>query len=296
MAGGGRSTSHFGTFHGTHALFWTGHCRRRNQLLSDRSQAGQCEQRGDVRRTFSQAAESRLHKHELALDDMQRVLDLRRDAGLAEPALPGSRPHATPGHLGHVAWSGSDSLLEILTNAPSCSASVTGIGSHLLLLAVQQVGHQFNVGFTGQGGGYGVHQAAVSFPNDVRLQPEEPLVALHGRVHLRITFAFGVLREERPGNDRGVRNGASLEKQTLASLQRVGCLEDVFGQVAGLEQVSEVLDGRLVQDRRVEALTRDATKRGNLLQCILHRRVALRKSALRRCTRRIDSGQYGPRT
>jgi len=98
-----------------------------------------------------------------------------------------------------------------------------------------------------------VHQAAVGIDADVRLHPEEPLVALLGLMHLGVALAFGVLGGAGRRDDGRVHDAAALEQQALARQQRVDHLQDVVRQVVGLEQVPEVQDGRLVRDRLVQA-------------------------------------------
>jgi hypothetical protein len=119
---------------------------------------------------------------------------------------------------------------------------------------MQQIGHVLDVRLIGRR----VHQAAVGVHSDVRLHPEEPLVALPGLMHPRVPLALGVLGGARRRDDRGVNDAAALEKQALARQQRADRPQDVIGQVIGFEQVPEVQDGRLVRNRLVQAQSSEA--------------------------------------
>ncbi|MNV68963.1 hypothetical protein D3C71_1618410 [compost metagenome] len=113
----------------------------------------------------------------------------------------------------------------------------------------------------------------------MRLHPEVPLVALLRLVHLRVSFAALVLGGTGRRDDRGIHDGASLQKQPLPGQMSVDLLEDVFGQVAGLQQMAEVQDRRLVGNR-LQPQPRKRAQRSDLVQGFLHRRIAQRKPVL----------------
>jgi len=113
-------------------------------------------------------------------------------------------------------------------------------------------------------GGDRVHQAAVGVHCDVRLYAEVPLLALLGLVHLGVALTAGVLGGTRCGDDGGVHDAAALEQQTLACQVRVDRLEDVLGQVVGLQQVAEVQDSGLEGNGLAQTEVCEGAQRGDL--------------------------------
>jgi hypothetical protein len=88
-----------------------------------------------------------------------------------------------------------------------------------------------------------VRQARFGIGADVRLHPEEPLVALLRLLHLRVALAHGVLRRTRRGNQRGVHHRAGLQQQPLVLQQVVDRLEHLRRRLVLLQQVAKPQDG-----------------------------------------------------
>lgn len=92
-------------------------------------------------------------------------------------------------------------------------------------------------------------------------------------MHLRISLATFALRRTERRNDRGAYDGAALQEQPLLGQVSVDLLEDVFGQIAGLQLMAEVRDGRLVGNR-LQTESGERAQRGDLIQGVFRCRVA----------------------
>ena len=92
------------------------------------------EQGDHVHGVLLQPAETHLREAELALDHLERVLNLRLDAGLAVLVFLHLRFFPALGHLGNVAQPARDVLLQIVAVHPALRAEVSRVGLRLLFL------------------------------------------------------------------------------------------------------------------------------------------------------------------
>src|SRR3954468_669967 len=94
--------------------------------------------------------------------------------------------------------------IAVLKFWPLVRPGIAGIREDSLLPAVQQGRRLVDVGFVGGGARDRVHHPRGDIHPDMRLHPEVPLVALLGRVHLRVAGLACVLVRGRGGDDRGI--------------------------------------------------------------------------------------------
>ena len=132
-------------------------------------------------------------------------------------------------------------------------------------------------------------------PVNVRLHPEEPLVALLGLVHLRIAFALLVLGRAGRGDDGGVDDAALPEQQapcapecllTAAGMSSARSLASSRCRKFRMVVSSGIASFKLRREARSEAISYSASSIAGSLSanqfCI-------------RCTRSIDASGYGLR-
>ena len=193
-----------------------------------------------MRGVLLQSFEAHLQQAELPLDHAKRVLDLCSHACLDVLALLRLRLRTALRQLGNVARSRCDVPVHLALYA-ALRAAISRVGPHMFFLAMQQIGYLFYIGLVGRRRRDGVDQTAVGVHANVRLHPEEPLVALLRLVHLRIALALLVLGRTGRRDDRRVNDAAALEQQSLAGEVRVDLLEDVFRQVVLFQEMPEEL-------------------------------------------------------
>lgn len=80
---------------------------------------------------------------------------------------------------------------------------------------MQQFGNLGHVRNVGRRAMDMVHQARFHVGTDVRLHPEEVLIAFLGLVHFGGALAVLVLRRAGSMDNRGIHNGALTQRQTL---------------------------------------------------------------------------------
>lgn len=91
---------------------------------------------------------------------------------------------------------------------------VTSIGTHHVLLVVQQFVDLCNVRNIGRRGHYAVHQSRLIVDTSVGFRAEVMLVSILGLVHFRVALAILVLGRTRRVNQRGIYDSALAQQQT----------------------------------------------------------------------------------
>jgi hypothetical protein len=96
-----------------------------------------------------------------------------------------------------------------------------------------------NDGRIGRGSGQAMHQPALDINADVHLHPEIVLVALLGRVHLRIALLVLVLGGRGRVQDGGIDHRALLHQQAALAQILIDGLEEGAGQFPIFQQPTE---------------------------------------------------------
>ena len=180
--------------------------------MTDNDEIGQSEECVELGGVFGQPAVADLPMFEEILDDVEGMFDQSPNLRFAsfpfperglvktfwqgfDPApLGGNQPFGLPGEIAHLR-----ALLHSL---------VSGVTVNALLRAMQKAATLTHVGDVGRRAHDAVNQPRLDINSHVGLHAEIPLIALARLMHLRIAFAFPILRRGRCGNDRGIDDGA----------------------------------------------------------------------------------------
>src|ERR1017187_6580728 len=128
-------------------------------------------------------------------------------------------------------------------------ALIAAVAPHLAFLAVQQVRQHMFVRHRGRRGADRMHHALLAVHPDVRLQPEVPLLALPGLVHLRVALAARVLGRRRRMDNGRIHDRAGRDLDALGRQMMVHRLQHLLAQGVFLQQMAEAADGGLVRRR-----------------------------------------------
>ncbi len=185
-----------------------------------------------------------LRESELALDDTELMLHLGPDTGpipVPETLHLGQTPTAAALRVGEVP-------------GPWCEISyglflhtVSRITPHAGLFTMAQVGQHLGIMDIGRRRHDGVNELRTTVDTDVRLHPEEPLVALLGRAHVRVALLLLVLGGTRGADDAGVNDSPKEDLQAIFLEILVHQVEELVAQVVLLHQVAELADGGLIR-------------------------------------------------
>eukprot|EP00952_Eustigmatos_sp_NYUAD-ZCMA_P003416 14924-Eustigmatos_ZCMA.PRE.1 len=212
-------------------------------------QIAQRKQRVQLRLVLGQAAIAQLHMSELTLDDPERMLHFRPDAGLHVLELVHERAHrrgliqcaALARTHGHVPVG-----LDALGFFALAHALVARVGEHIALLPMHQPCGLRHVIHIGSRADDRMHQPRVGIHPNVRLHPEVPLIALLRLVHLGVAFTRTVLGRTGCGNQRGIDHRATLEHQALGRERGIDRGQQLQAQAVALQQMAKAQDGALV--------------------------------------------------
>ena len=112
---------------------------------------------------------------------------------------------------------------------PLVRTLVARVCENIRLLPMQQAVGLDHVVDVPSGASHGVNQAGIGVHANVRLHPEEPLLALLALVHLRVALATGVLGRARRRDQRGIDHRAAAQHQALGTQQQVDGGQDALG-------------------------------------------------------------------
>ena len=99
-------------------------------------------------------------------------------------------------------------------------------------------------------------------------------------VHVRVTLAAGVLGRTWRRDQRGVHRRARAQQQTLVAQQVVDQLQNLRPELVLLQQATKPQDRRLVGQATIPVQARKFTEQRDVVQRLLHGRVAQREPLL----------------
>jgi hypothetical protein len=105
-----------------------------------------------------------------------------------------------------------------------------------LLLPMQQLRQRMFVMHVGRREHRAVHQAALAVHPDMQLRAEVPLLAFAGLVHLRVARLLLILRRARRADDRGVHDGAALQRHAAGLQHPADFGKQLLAQFVRLKQ------------------------------------------------------------
>ena len=242
-------------------------CRRSNatmrrQLSAREHQIRQTKQRVKLGGVLLDPAIPHLAMAEQVLDHMERMFDERTGRGLRtldcfqcfaiRAALLRLRDHTS------LARDVPTKVL-VRNRFTLLGTGVSGIREHALLFTVQQLVNLRDICHVAGRADHAVHQPRLGIDADMRLHPEEPLVALLGLVHLRVALFVFVLGGGRCRDQRGIHDRAIAQEQALVGETPVDRLEKLLGQLCALEQTPELQQRRRIRSRFDSEINADET-------------------------------------
>jgi hypothetical protein len=243
------------------------------QVTPRPQQVAECGQDLQAVGVFLQAAIAHLPVAERALDQQERMFNLRPDTGLG--AL-GDVQRTVVGKLPSPTGSHRDLPLDLtlLMRLTLVDAAIARVGPHGSLLAVQQPIRDIQVMHIGRRRCHAVdHTQGVVHP-DMHLHSKMPLVAFLGLMHLGVAPTVSVLGRTGCRDDRRVNDGAFLQHQTFSGQVLVDGIEDDLTEPMSLEEVAEVEDRGFVRNPLRKPKPRKDTHRFDLVQRVFHRGIA----------------------
>ena len=234
-----RSLRHFRRSFGTPGRSFLGHSQ---QPPSHQIQVRQRARHEQSMRVLFQSSIPRRREAEDALDDQERMFDLGPDTRLRRVLRPfdlidlALTPAPAVGHVLRVRRAVFDHFALTL---------VGRVTPDLGLFTVQQIGQAGRIVDVRRGRGDGMDEFGPAVDTNVRLHPEEPLVALLRLVHVRITGLVLVLRRRRCADDRGVDNSALAHFDTVRLEIFKDVLEQSLAEIVPFKQVPETADRSL---------------------------------------------------
>ena len=247
----------------------------RHQVPLGNDEVGQPEQAEQLRLVLGQPLVANLLVPEQVLDHMERVLDLRTDAGLELLGpLEQLRPLARRVQLASLARLHGHVPFRTLSFFSLVHAAVSRITESVNLIPVQQRAGLRHVVDVGRRGDHRVHQPRLGIHADVRLHPEVPLVALLGLVHIGVARLVLVLGRTGRGDDGRIDDRAGAHQQPLLAQVRVDLVEQRPREVVGLQQAAELQQRRGVGHRLARQVdAHEVAQRLAVVQRILQRLV-----------------------